>query len=67
MSVIYIKNIALIVSQTVSLKVVITPPRAKPTWLNDTLRQWVSGNTRELVDFSSELHRCTGNAPQDCV
>jgi len=24
----------LIGSQTVSLKVVITPPRAKPTWLN---------------------------------
>jgi len=40
-------NLVLIGSQTVSLKVVITPPCAKPTWLKDTLQQWVSGNSRD--------------------
>jgi len=40
-----LKNLAVIGSQTVSLKVVITPPRVKPTWLNYTLRQWALGNT----------------------
>jgi len=46
MSVIYInKSSVFIGSQTVSLKVVITPPRAKPTWLNSGF--WETVVTRD--------------------